>query len=494
MKKIKVNVIVSFFGQFFTIALGLIIPRFFIQSYGSDVNGLLSTITQVFAYMSLLEAGIGQSARNALYDPISKKDSVKTGKVLSAAFTYFKKFTFFYAIGVVVAATVLPFVLKTNVSYRTIVLIILIEGIANVISFYYIQTPSILLSVDGKSYINNSINLVSKILSYLVRILMAIYGLNILLLQLSYLILNIIKVVIYRRYFNIKYPTLMVSRKGDTNLLKDRNSYVLTEISSTVFNSTDMIILSVFLSTQIASVYSVYNMIYSNIALVLDTVYFSIFYLLGNTYHKSIEEYKKMHDSFQSVFIGMITILMSVCYCLVIPFVKLYTSGISDINYIYESLPIMFCLIQILSWSRYVSGNLTGVAGFAKQTSYVSLLEAVLNLSLSILFVKKFGIIGVTFATMIALPFKVIWCIYIADKKVMHRSCLKTVLIICVNLAFFFSVVVLSRLYQPLITSYGQFLLWGFVYTIIFGIVGMGLNFLVNKDCWQVIRRYILKR
>ena len=30
----------------------------------------------------------------------------------------------------------------------------------------------------------------------------------------------------------------------------------------------------------------------------------------------------------------------------------------------------MFCLVQILSWSRYVSGNLTGLAGYAKTVSY----------------------------------------------------------------------------------------------------------------------------
>lgn len=69
-----------------------------------------------------------------------------------------------------------------------------------------------------------------------------------------------------------------------------------------------------------------------------------------------------------------------------------------------------------------MSGNLTGLAGYAKQTSFVSLIEAIVNLSLSIIFVYRFGIVGVTLATVIALPVKVIWCTYVADKKVMKRS------------------------------------------------------------------------
>ena len=117
-----------------------------------------------------------------------------------------------------------------------------------------------------------------------------------------------------------------------------------------------------------------------------------------------------------------------------------------------------------------------------------------MNLSLSIIFVYKSGIVGVTMATVIALPIKVIWCTYIADKKVMKRSYWKSISIIGVNFLFFFGVVFLSRLYHPTINSYGQFFIWGILLTAVFGIVGMGLNFLVNRDCWQVIRRYILKR
>ena len=84
--------------------------------------------------------------------------------------------------------------------------------------------------------------------------------------------------------------------------------------------------------------------------------------------------------------------------------------------------------------SRYVNGNLTGLAGYAKSTSYISLAEAVINMVLSIVLVQKYGITGVLFATVIALPIKVIWCIYISDKKVLHRSLAKTIQMISCNL------------------------------------------------------------
>ena len=200
-----------------------------------------------------------------------------------------------------------------------------------------------------------------------------------------------------------------------------------------------------------------------------------------------------LHDSFTTIFLGAMTILMAICYVLANPFISLYTQGVSDIDYIYQSLPLMFCLVQIISWSRYIGGNLTGIAGYAKSTSFISLIEALTNVILSLILVYNFGIVGVLFATVVALPLKVVWCIYISDKKVMHRSYWKSISILGINYLFFGGVVLMSHFFNPTITSYGQFAMWGVIFTVVFGIVGMGLNFLVNKDCWQVIKKYILK-
>ena len=235
-------------------------------------------------------------------------------------------------------------------------------------------------------------------------------------------------------------------------------------------------------------------MIYSNIHLLLNSVYFSIVYILGNAYHTDIKKYETIHDAFNSIFLGTITVLMSISYLLTIPFVSLYTADVADVEYIYKSLPVMFSLVQILSWSRYVSGNLTGIAGFAKQTSYVSLIEAFTNLFLSIVLVNKFGIVGVLFATVVALPLKVLWCTYIADKKVMHRSFRKSVSIIGANVCFFIIVVMVSKFIQPQINTYFKFLVWGIIYSLILGSMGILVNYFANKESWSVIKKYLLKK
>ena len=495
MRKSKVfkNVLTGFGGQFITIVLGIIVPKIFICSYGSDLNGLISTISQIFTYLALLEAGIGQATQNALYKPIQEKNRNAINQICSSANHYFRKLTFLYGVGVLALSILIPYTLKTQVDAKVIFLLVLLEGFSGVITFYFVETPSILISVDGKNYVNNEINLFNKIAGYIVKIVMAYLGINIVFVQLAYFFIVIVKVFFYSWYFRKKYSWVDFHCANSDIKFRDRNSYIITEVAWTIFSSTDMIVLSTFVSTQMSSVYGIYNMIFSSINVLLNAVYNSVKYLLGQSFYENREKYEKFHDAFTTIFLGLMTIFMSVCYILTNPFVALYTKGITDVVYVYDQLPLLFCLVQIISWSRYVGGNLTGIAGYAKQTSYISLIEAMINISLSICFVCKWGIVGVLIATVVALPLKVFWCIYISDKKVMNRSYRKSISILGINYFYFFLVVLLSNFIHPIITSYGEFLAWGGFLSILLGIVGMILNFGINRDSWIIIKKYVLK-
>ena len=83
--KIAKNIVWGFGGQILILILGIIVPRIMIVGYGSDVNGLISTITQIFTYVALLEAGIGQAAKNALYKPLVDKDRDNFASVVASA-------------------------------------------------------------------------------------------------------------------------------------------------------------------------------------------------------------------------------------------------------------------------------------------------------------------------------------------------------------------------------------------------------------------------
>ncbi len=481
-KRLFANFIVSLLSQMIIVFLCIIIPRIIIIHYDSDTNGLLSTITQVFTYMALLESGISLATRNALFKPLKENNKEEISIVLSASRSYYRRIALIYFAFVIVLSFILPFVLNTSVDYWTIVIVVFFEGLTNVVSFYFLNHWACFLNSSGKSAVSYGINFLSSVLCYISKIVLAIFSVNIAFMQIVFFGISLMKLAIYYIYTKKKYGWLNCQKKTNFKL-PDRNSYVLGEISWTVFTSTDIVILSIFISTATSSVYMVYNMVFFSLSNILKNSYEAISYNIGKSYHEDKEKCKKIHDLFSMFFMSCITVLMCVSYFLIMPFIKMYTKDITDINYINENLPILFCIIQLLSWSRYVPETLLGVAGYAKQSSIASLLEAIINIILSVILVNFFGIIGVLIATIVALPIKVIYANWLVNHKIFKRLPLKICVILGVNYLLFGITVILKEFVFAIdINSIGQFILSGFILTFIYVIIALILNLIVNKD------------
>src|SRR5699024_9616702 len=151
-------------------------------------------------------------------------------------------------------------------------------------------------------------------------------------------------------------------------------------------------------------------------------------------------------------------------------FIKLYTKGIFDVNYIYPLLPVLFALVNILSWSRYVAGNLIGVAGHIREAQVMNILEAAINIVFSIILVRRFSITGVLIATVVALPLKVVYCNYMADRVILHRSSRKTILILGLNYLLFAVTVLIEKKIEIQVDNYMDLIIWGCLLSMVVGI------------------------
>lgn len=489
-KKNLKNIIYTFVGQLAVLGLALVVPRFILTGYGSDTNGLLSTIGQIIAYLSLLEAGIGQATRNELYKYLHGDFSDKNGisSVMSVSRKTYRKMTAVYALLVVFIALVLPFVIKTDLSKPTVFLVMLIEGVSGVVSFFFVQDQISLLIADGSQYVNSNIEILFKSMIYMIKIVMALLGVNIILMEAGFFAATVIKILIYKVYMKKHYGWLDYSLADKERRLKDRGSYIVTEVAWVVFSSTDMIVISIFCSTKSSSVYAIYYMVFLVINKLADAVFTSLKFNLGQTFHDDPERYKAMHDMFNTVFFGAVSALLAVSFYLCVPFVSLYTAGISDADYIDNALPLGFCLIILLSWSRMVSEHLVGVAGLAKKLCVISLIEAAVNIVLSVILVNTLGIRGVLYATVAALPLKVIYCNYLADKVILKRSVFKTVKIIAANAVLFAVLAVCKRFVAVNISSYGSFVLYGLIFTLCSIVLFAAVNLAVNPGILKIIK------
>ena len=90
---------------------------------------------------------------------------------------------------------------------------------------------------------------------------------------------------------------------------------------------------------------------------------------------------------------------------MITPFVSLYTGGISDIDYYQPLFATLLCLAEYVYCTSLTYNNMIMAAGHIKQTQWISVTEAIINIVLSLILVKWIGIIGVALGTLIAFAF-----------------------------------------------------------------------------------------
>lgn len=88
--KARLNIYISLLGQAVVLVCGLIVPRFFLEAFGSEAYGAIASISQFLSYITLLEGGIGGVARASLYKPLAEKNYVTVSKVICEIKRFFK--------------------------------------------------------------------------------------------------------------------------------------------------------------------------------------------------------------------------------------------------------------------------------------------------------------------------------------------------------------------------------------------------------------------
>lgn len=490
-KKSINNVFFGLSTQLILMIFGFILPRLMISGYGSEVNGLFSTINNIYMYLALVVAGISTSAIQALYKPIVEKNHDKINQILATTRKYFYQCTIVYLIGVIIITILLPVVLNSSIKDWQIAAIVFIEGVTGAFNFIFLAGVISLLTAEGKNYVVSNITFIGTVITYLVKIILVNLHVNIVILQLSYFCVSILSILIYRWYFNQKYKWISKKVKPEHGILKQRYSILIHQIVYLVFNNTDVVLLSIFCGLKVTSVYSIYNMIFIYLFKVINSIFNGIKFNLGQTYNKSIDQYIILHDTYKSIYCAFVFSIFSITYILLLPFINLYTSGIVDINYYDNYLPFLFCMVNLLSSCRQLENNLITIAYHAKQTLVRAIVEALLNLVVSIILIQKIGIYGCLFGTIVALLYRTNEIIIYCNKKILHRKPMQSYLTLLANFTLFGLIVFLSPLISINISSYWSFIKWGAILSPIIILCYFSLNFLVNIKGYKFIKNII---
>ncbi|TWD97410.1 O-antigen/teichoic acid export membrane protein [Neobacillus bataviensis] len=490
-KRSFLNLLVGLGSQIITIVLGIFIPRLILVHFGSEVNGLLTSITQIIVYFTLLEAGVGAASLQALYKPVANGEKNSINEILAATSSYYKKTGIFYFFAVIALAVIYPLVINSSINKVTIMVVILFTGLGGAVNYYYQGKYRILLTAEGKSYIVTSITTIITIVSNLAKIVLLYLGYDIIIVQASFFIITLVQVIVYHLYISRNYKWIDLSVNPNFGSISQKNSVLVHQFSSLIFNNTDVLILTIFTNLKVVSVYVMFNMLFSIIDNLVTTVSGSITFVLGQTFHDSKEKFLKLFDAYEVYFMALVFSLFTVTYILVLPFMRLYTAGIHDINYIDKWLPILFVSIKLLVYARSSCNNVINIAGHFKKTQYRSIFESAINLVGSLLFVNLFGIYGVLLGTLLAVLYRSTDIVIYANKTILGRSPWRTAKRWLFNAILFLIIIFITHSMKINPTSYLTVFVYAVVLTIILSFIYFFTNSLLERETYLYSKNFV---
>lgn len=168
------NTASSLILQLVTVIVGFTIPFVIIGTYGSETNGLISSLMQFVAYIQLVEAGISAAAIVKLYAPLAKGDIDEvSGIVSSAKVFYYQSGGIFTALILSLAALYPVFIAVEGLNPLDIFVLVLALGATGFLDFFLLGKYRVLLTATQHNWVIQLATFLYKILYVAVVVLFA---------------------------------------------------------------------------------------------------------------------------------------------------------------------------------------------------------------------------------------------------------------------------------------------------------------------------------
>ena len=421
LKNSALNFASGFLGRVLTILLNFVVRTIFIYCLNEaylSVNGLYSNILTV---LSLAELGFGSAMVYRMYAPVAVKDYQKTAALLQ----FYKKI--YIIIGVVIfllGLCVIPFmdyIIKDKPDISGLTLYYILFLVNTSISYWFSSYKASVLYADQKEYIKTNVQNTMAILQSGLQIVLLLLFRKYLLYLLVRLVGNIFLNLYVAHLADKRYPEIQtyqgasLSAEERVQIRKDTEALVLSRFGHVALNGTDNIIISAVVGVLWVGRLSNYTLICDSVTSVLCQITAAITGSLGNFFatedkHAGYALFKKVEFLnfwlYGFSFIALVTLLD--------PFVQIWAGGRFVLG-----LPVSIAI----AINFFVAGYMNtlwvfrSTLGLFKQGKFRPILVAILNIVLSIVLGRLWGVFGVLFATFLSRAAISLWY----DPLILHR-------------------------------------------------------------------------
>jgi len=395
IKALKLTTLSTLLLEIITLITGLIMPRLVLAHFGSTSNGLVSSITQFLGFSTILRAGLGGAIRAALYRPIAENDEKEISAIMAATERHMNKVAAIIAVAILGFACVYPFFVIDEYDWLYAFTMVLIIGSGTLVENLFGIKCQILLQADQKYYIATLISVAGHVLVTLTSAVIIICGGSMHAVKIGAVVAAFIKPVLFNAYVR-KHYNINWKAEPDEKAIKQRWNAFFQQVAAVMNENVSLVILTVLQPLASISVYTVHSMVVFNIRSIVNSFCAGTNSTFGSILASGDEaELRKTFFFVEWLVFAMGCFLFSITAVMLTPFVMLYTASITDVDYYQPLFGILMVLSAFVFSVKHPYQYLVEGAGKFKETRNGAILEVVINIAASVLFVIKFGFIGV---------------------------------------------------------------------------------------------------
>ncbi len=481
-KKLALNTVTSLSLQVITVICGFILPRLIIGSFGSDVNGLVNSVSQFLGVITLLDLGVGAVVQSSLYKPLSEQDNETISKIYVSAHRFFKRLATILIAYVGVLLFVYPLIVNNEFGFLFTAALIGAISINSFFQYYFGIVNSLLLSADQKGYIQYTAQIVVLIVNTIACTILIKLGASIQLVKLTTSFIFLFR-PLYLFFYVRKHYDIDTKIQFTGEPIKQKWNGMAQHFASYVLSGTDSIVLTIFSSLVNVSIYSVYSFVVNGIFMIITSLSNGFYSYFGEIYAKNEKERLENDFKFFEWLIHNFSVLIFGCaIVLMTDFVTVYTRGIDDANYIQPVFALVLSLAYFMRSTRLPYNFLILAAGHYKQTQSCYIIAMLLNIVISVLSVKAFGLVGIAVGTLIAMAYQTVWmAIYdynnlvILPKTRLIKQLAIDILILLVGIICTFKIPKMN-------TNYFSWIIKSCIVLVIWNVVICVINFLLYRE------------
>ncbi len=477
------TVISNLFLQAITAICGFILPPLIVETFGSEINGMVTSITQFIAYLNLVEAGIGAASIAALYKPLAENNVSKVNGILSAARKFYFRSGLVFSFGIMLLAFLYPLVIGNQVDKLTSFFMVLVLGISGSAEFFLIGKYRVLLTSDKKLYVISFLQSAALALNTAVAAFLIKLNFGIVSVKLSSSLIYLSRFLVLYFYVKKYYRNFSFYGEADTKAISQSKNALVHQISGFLVFNSPVIILTVLCGLKEVSVYSVYALVFCAINNLVGAFSTGIQSFFGESMVKdSSERLKKFFSDYETLFFSLLFCLYSCTYILIAPFMSLYTSRMTDAQYIRPELAVLMVVSGILTNLRNPGGQLINAAGHFKQTQFRSTTESAINIVSSLIFTLLLGINGVVIGSICSSLYRGIDVVVYANRHILSQKSIKSFIKILFISGVFFVMSFICKKIPFDFSSWPRWIFNAFIVAFVFFIPVAFVCFYLRKN------------